>query len=155
VRVGLSEIPRGCRLAEAVNAVLDAYHDEGNANQEHDWELAYERLILDYGAYSPLHTLSNTVWVILALLYGGGDLNRTLGLAVACGMDTGSNAANAGSVLGLLQSRVQLPARWVAPLEDTLCTALAHVPTARISDLARRTAAIAEGIVSNGAPAAP
>ena len=153
VRVGLSEIPRKCRLSEAINAVVEAYETEEDGSRDHNWELAYERLLLDYGAYSPLHTLNNTVWVVLALLYGAGDLDRTLGLAVACGMDTGSNAANAGSVMGLLHSRAQIPVQWIAPLEDTLCTALAHCPTSRISELARRTAVIAEEIVTNGTPA--
>lgn len=146
VRVGLSEIPRGCRLAEVVNAVLDAYRSGD------DWELAYERLLLSYGAYSPVHTLNNTAWVILALLYSRGDLTRALGMAVACGMDTSSNAASVGSIMGLLCAASQIPAQWTVPLEDTLCTALAQLPTARISELARRTAVIAEATLINGAP---
>jgi ADP-ribosylglycohydrolase len=145
VRVGLSEIPRNCRLAEAVHAVVDAYHDE---DQGQNWELAYEQLLLRYGAYSPIHTLNNTAWVILALLYSGGDFGRALGLAVACGMDTGSNAASVGSLMGLIHSRALIPDQWIAPLDDALCTALAQFPTARISDLARRTAAIAEKTLS-------
>lgn len=141
VRVGLSEIPRNCRLAEAINAVLTAYR-AGD-----DWELAYERLLLSYGAYSPIHTLNNTAWVILALLYGGGDFDRALGLAVTCGMDTGSNAASVGSVMGLLHSRARIPAHWIAPLADTLCTALSQSYETRISELARRTAVLAERIL--------
>ncbi len=144
VRVGLSEIPRNCRLAEAVNTVLAAYHNGDDGREEHGWELAYERLLLSYGAYSPIHTLNNTAWVILALLYGGGDFDRALGLAVACGMDAGSNAASVGSVMGALYTAARIPAQWRAPLEDTLCTALAHSPDTRISELARRTAVIAE-----------
>jgi transcriptional regulator with XRE-family HTH domain len=165
VRVGLSEIPRHCRLAEAVNAVLEGYYNEATTGYDHGWsrdehgwsrdelgwELAYERLILEYGAYSPLHALNNTVWVVLALLYGGGDLDRTLGLAVACGMDTSSNAASAGSVIGLRNSCAGIATPWTAPLEDTLCTALAHCPTARISELARRTAVIAEDAITHHA----
>lgn len=153
VRVGLSEIPRRCRLAEAVNAVLDAYDDDMNDGRERDWELAYERLILGYGGYSPIHTISNTAWVILALLYGGGDLTRALGLAVACGMDTGSNAASVGSVMGLLRGQAEVPAHWVTPLDDTLCTGLAHLPTTRISELAHRTAQLAEAALTDGLPA--
>ncbi len=142
VRVGLSEIPRGCRLAEAVNAVLDARRDGA------DWEQAYEQLLLRYGAYSPIHTLNNTAWVILALLYGEGDFDRALGLAVACGLDTGSNAASAGSVMGALYTAARIPAQWTAPIHDTLSTALAQFPQMQISALARRTAALAERTLS-------
>ena len=143
VRVGLSEIPRNCRLAEAVNAVLDARRDGA------DWEQAYEQLLLRYGSYSPLHTLNNMAWVVLALLYGEGDFDCALGLAVACGLDTGSNAASAGSVMGALYTAARIPAQWTAPLHDTLCTALAQFPQMRISALARRTAALAERTLSN------
>jgi len=153
VRVGLSEIPCDCRLAKAVNAVLDTYHNGTTEREERGWELAYERLILDYGAYSPIHTLNNTAWVILALLFGDGDFDRALGLAIASGLDTGSNAASVGSVMGLLGSHTQIPDKWIAPLEDTLHTALAQVPTTRISDLAHRTATVAEATLTNGAPA--
>ncbi len=149
VRVGLSEIPRHCRLAEAVNAVLAAYRSGD------DWEQAYDQLILRCGVYSPLHAINNTAWVVLALLYGGGDFTRTLGLAVACGMDTGSNAASVGSVMGLRSAAAHIPPQWTAPLEDTLCTALAQFPTAHISELARRAANIAEATLNqtqNGGP---
>ena len=142
IRVGLSEIPRHCRLAEAVNAVLDARRNGD------DWELAYEQLLLNYGAYSPIHTINNTAWVVLALLYSDGDFDRALGLAVACGMDTGSNAANVGSLVGLLHSVRGFPRHWTAPLEDTLCTGLAQIPTTWISELARRTAILAEKTLS-------
>ena len=142
IRVGLSEIPRNCRLAEAVNEVLEVQRTSD------DWELAYEQLILNYGAYSPIHTVNNTAWVILALLYSDGDFSRALGLAVACGMDTGSNAASVGSLLGLLRSSIRIPTHWTAPLEGTLCTGLAQFPTAWISDLARRTAILAEKTLS-------
>jgi ADP-ribosylglycohydrolase len=143
IRVGLSEIPRSCRLAEAVRAALDLHAQGG------DWEAAYEHLLLSYGSYAPLHVINNTVWTVLALLYGGGDFDRTLGMAVACGLDTASNAATVGSVMGLLHSSARIPAPWVAPLEDTLYTAVAQFPTAHISDLARRTAVLAEHTLSD------
>jgi len=141
VRVGLSEIPRDSRLAEAVRDVLDAHQSS------EDWELAYERLLLDYGDYLPIHAINNTAWVVLSLLYGGGDLDRALGTAVACGMDTGSNAANVGSVMGALASASGIPLKWIEPLQDTLFTAIARFPQARISELARRTAQLAEAVL--------
>ncbi len=144
VRVGLSEIPHNCRLAEAVNAALDAHYNGANGGEERDWEPAYERLLLDTGAYAPLHAINNTAWVILALLYSDGDLDRALGLAVACGMDTGSNAATVGSVMGALTTARGISDLWTEPLNDTLSTALAHHSEVRISALAHRTAALAE-----------
>jgi ADP-ribosylglycohydrolase len=125
-----------------VREVLDLY------DQNDDWELAYEQMILKYGAYSPIHAIINTIWVVLALLYGRGDFGSALGLAVACGLDTGSNAASVGSVMGAVCTTVGIPPQWTAPLHDTLSTALAQFPVARISELARRTADLAESTLT-------
>jgi len=142
IEVGLSEIPARCRLAEAVRDVLEL------CQQCDDWELAYERLILKYGAYAPIHSINNTIWMLLALLYARGDFDRALGTAVACGMDTGSNAASTGSIMGLICGSSQIPSHWTAPLNDTLHTALSHFPERRISELARRTAWLSEKALS-------
>ena len=138
IRVGLSEIPQNCRLAEAVNTALDAYR------RIEEWDLAYNHLLLKYGTYSPIHTINNTLWVILSLLYSRGDFNRALGTAVACGMDTSSNAATTGSVMGTIYTQPRIPAHWAEPLQNTLQTAIAQFSETSISDLAKRTARIAE-----------
>jgi ADP-ribosylglycohydrolase len=141
IQVGLSEIPERSRLAEAVRDVLDAFHECD------DWELAYEHLILKYGAYSPIHAINNTAWVLLALLFGAGDLDKTLGTAVACGMDTGSNAASAGSIAGVLCGATRIPAHWLEPLDGTLRSGIANFHETRIAELARRTARISEKVL--------
>lgn len=138
VRVGLSEIPSHSRLAEAIQDGLTAFQ------YNDDWELAYESLILKYGSYSPIHTINNTLWVVLALLFGEGDFTRAFSTALTCGMDTGSNTASLGSIMGMILSSSRLPSQWIEPLEDTLYISLAHFSSMRISDLAQRTARLAE-----------
>jgi ADP-ribosylglycohydrolase/transcriptional regulator with XRE-family HTH domain len=142
IRVGQSEIPCNSRLAEAIQDVLAVYR------QNDDWELAYEHLILKYGAYSPIHSINNTIWVLLALLYSNGDFNRAVGLAVSCGMDTGSNAANVGSIMGLIYAGSRIPSHWIEPLNDTLHSAISLFSETSISELAQRTAKISEKTLS-------
>ena len=142
VQVGLSVIPANCRLAEAVRDVLAA------RARSSDWELAYEQLLLKYGSYSPIHTINNMAWVVLSLLFCEGDLDRALGMAVCCGMDTGSNAASVGSLMGVILGSSRIPAYWTGPLHDSLSTGLAHFSEMRISELARRTAGLAEKSLS-------
>ena len=84
----------------------------------------------------------------MSLLFSGGNLDQALGLAVTCGMDTGSNAASVGSLLGVMLGSSRIPAHWTNPLQDTLSTGLAHFSETQISDLARRTARIAEKTLS-------
>jgi ADP-ribosylglycohydrolase len=142
IRIGLSQIPRNCRLAEAARDTLAVFHEE------EDWEAAYDRLLLKYGSYHPAHTINNTIWCLLALLYGGYNLTRSLGIAVTCGMDTDCNCANIGSVLGVLFGGSSIPEYWSAPLEDTLYTAVSQFGKLSISDLARRTAKVAENVLT-------
>ena len=138
LRAGLSEIPAGCRLAKSVQEVI-ALHD-----REPDWEAAYETLLPEMAGMHPVHAINNTVWMVLALLYGAGDFDRTLGIAVTCGFDTDCNGANAGALLGLIHGAQAIPAKWTAPLEDTLYFSLADWRETRISELARRTARLAD-----------
>lgn len=142
IRVGLSQIPGNCRLAEAVRDTLAVFHEV------EDWEVAYDRLLMKYGGYHPAHTINNTIWCLLALLYGHCDLTRSFGIAVTCGMDTDCNSANVGSVLGVLLGASAIPEFWSEPLEDTLYTAVSQFSKLRITDLARRTAKIAETVLT-------
>jgi ADP-ribosylglycohydrolase len=142
IQVGLSEIPGNCRLAEAVRDVLQVFREV------EEWEVAYDRLLLKYGSYHPAHTLNNTLWCLLALLYGRKDLTQSLGIAATCGMDTDCNCANVGSVLGIILGAEALPEHWTAPLQDTLFTTVSQFRELRISDLAGRTARIAEKVLT-------
>jgi ADP-ribosylglycohydrolase len=142
IRVGLSQIPRGCRLAEAVTDTLAV------AREEDDWEIAYDRLLMKYGSYHPAHTINNTLWCLLALLYGRHDLTQSLGIAATCGMDTDCNCASVGAVLGVMLGGTAVPEHWSAPLQDTLYTAVSQFRELRISDLARRTAGIAASVLT-------
>jgi ADP-ribosylglycohydrolase len=141
IRVGLSEIPRDCRLAEAIHEVL-ALRSEVD-----DWESAYEHLLPKQAALHPVHAINNTVWLVLALLYGNGDFEKTICTAVMCGFDTDCNGANAGTLLGVLTGAKNLPRKWSDPLEDTLHTAVAGYGEMQISALARRTTVLAEKIL--------
>jgi len=138
----LAEIPRACRLAQAVQDTLAVFHEVD------DWEAAYDRLLLKYGSYHPAHTINNTIWCLLALLWGGNDLTRSLGIAATCGMDTDCNCASVGSVLGVILGAENLPERWTTPLDDTLYTSVSQFHELKISDLARRTARIAESVLT-------
>lgn len=142
IGVGLSEIPGNCRLAEAVQDTLAVWREVN------DWEVAYDRLLLKYGAYHPAHTINNTIWCLLALLFGKNDLTQALGIAAACGMDTDCNCANVGAVLGVILGAAALPSHWTDPLQDTLYTAVSQFRELRISDLARRTTRMASLVLN-------
>ncbi len=45
----------------------------------------------------------NGAYVVMGLLYGGGDLLKTIEIAIRCGQDADTTAANAGGIVGCLR----------------------------------------------------
>jgi hypothetical protein len=63
---------------------------------------------------------------------------------VAGGWDTDSDGATVGSVAGALLGAEGLPGQWTRPLRDRVASSLTGFDGVRLSDLAARTAALAE-----------
>lgn len=123
VQAGLCFVPRACRLRRDVEQVVawhaaglsadqaaQRIHEQYDENQGYDWCLA----------------ASNCMVVTMALLYGGGDVTTTLGLAVQCGFDTDCNGATCGSIVGMLRGAGAIDPAWTAPLGGKLRTALCY-----------------------------
>ncbi|HWN32071.1 MAG TPA: ADP-ribosylglycohydrolase family protein [Pseudonocardia sp.] len=137
----LDHVPPRSRLAKAITDVLDQHGGGGT------WDEALTRIRATYGHYSWIHTVNNAALVVAGLLWGDGDLARTVGLTVMGGWDTDSNGATVGSVAGVLAGTAALPAHLIEPLHDTTRSALFGFDHSRISDLAARTARLArEGL---------
>jgi len=138
---GLAEIPARSRLAEAVLDTLAAHE------QYLTWEEAWDSLMVKYGHYHGVHTINNAVIVLLGLLYGDMDLGRTISIAVMGGFDTDCNGATAGSILGALLGASALPKEWVEPLGDRVTSYVIGYFDNPISELARRTLAVAKQVL--------
>lgn len=133
ILAGLAEIPENCRLAAAVRETLCW------AGECETWEVAWEQVNARYGNYHWVHVIPNTCAIVLALLYGGGELGRSICLAVMAGWDTDCTGATVGSIVGAMTGARALPAEWIAPLGDRLETYIPGEGEARLSNLAART----------------
>lgn len=133
---GLANIPRTSRLHEAVLRVIDWYH------ASHDWIKVCDKIIEVYGDWYFAGAINNICLIVLSLLEGNLDLEKTMCTAVMCGVDTDCNSGNAGSVVGAALGYKALPQHWIAPLNDDVHSAVADFGFGRISDLAKRTIAV-------------
>ncbi len=138
IRRALAEIPQSCRLAEGIGRCLQ-WCDEDDG-----WRATWQRIIADYGHYHRVHTINNALLCIMALKHGGGDLRRSVAIAVMAGLDTDCNGATVGSVMGALLGAEGIPEDLADPLNDTLETALSGMAQLRISDLMERSLAVAD-----------
>jgi len=136
VEIGLSEIPAGSRLAEAIRFALSL------PDREATWEGAVDRIYERYGRYHWVHTINNAALVTAALIYGEGDYERTICSAVMGGWDTDCNGATVGSVLGVMLGARGLPAKWIAPLNNRVRTSLKGFDNITFDELAQRTLAL-------------
>ena len=137
VTSALEAVPPDSWLAESIRDVLDYYLDDPA-----DWEAAWQRITqkyflrMDYNWIQwpyggriggiNLDAKLNCAYMTIALLYGQGDPERTLSLAIRSGQDCDSNAANA---LGILFTTIG----WDS-LPETYRHAVPTLPDIRYAD---------------------
>lgn len=136
IRGGMAEIPHTSRLYAAVSEVLTGYRDGVSqkkcfARIHAQWD--------EHSAHGWCHTISNAMIVAAALLYGEGDFERSICMAVETGFDTDCNGATVGSVLGMAKGAAAIPAAWSEPLQDTLHTEIFGVSKVKIRACAALT----------------
>jgi ADP-ribosylglycohydrolase len=145
VETALTEIPRNCRLAEAVRNTLQWW------DESHDWLAVYRRIAAEYNKYQPGGTVNNACIIVNALLAGDGDFERTMCLTVMQGQDTDCTAGTAGSVIGAWIGASGIPAKWSGPLADTFESAIPGNGKNSISATAERILRLSLGLGSKEA----
>lgn len=112
-------------------------------DQDETWEETFGRIEQTFSDYHRVHTINNAALVLMGLLHGDADFERTICITVMGGWDTDCTGATAGSVLGALLGAKKLPAKWTYPLDDTLHSALDGYTINPISELADETTKLA------------
>ena len=135
VQAGLSYIPPNSRLAQAIRKTL------GWCQIYRDWESTLRQIVLHYSGYHFAHVINNTCIIVMGLLYGEGDLEKTLCITLMGGYDTDCTCATAGSIVGMMKGASALPDKWIGPLNDRLESMVMGFGDCTISDLAKRTKA--------------
>lgn len=136
INCGLSQIPQNCRLTEHINTIISAK----NKHHDEEWVINHIHTLFDEKQiHHWCHTIPNAMIVCFALLYGNKDFEKSLALAIISAFDTDCNAATVGSVIGIINGASLIPQKWVAPLNDTVCSGVKGFEEVSISSLAQRT----------------
>jgi ADP-ribosylglycohydrolase len=121
---GLSLIPADSVIARLIHDVRDWHARDG------DWRKTRERIVADYG-YDKYggncHMVPNHALIILGLLYGDDDFQKSLMIANTSGWDTDCNSGNLGCLLGIKNGLAGIDAGpdWRGPVADRM-----YLPTA-------------------------
>lgn len=93
---GLEIVPTERRLAQALRSVVQ-WHKEGAS-----WEETRQKMLGKFGSHNFTDVTLNLSYILIGLLFGEGDFERSLKLSINCGMDTDCTGATCGSILGIL-----------------------------------------------------
>lgn len=96
IRKGRTFIPKGSKLNCALETVIDCY------NSGVGWKKT-RKIILEHFSHPDFtNVVQNLSFVIIALLYGEGDMRKTINIALQCGYDTDCTCASAAAVIGII-----------------------------------------------------
>lgn len=132
-------LPSGSETARAVEWVCDSHRLNMGA-----WT-CWEELLNKYGNENFTHAPLNVALTIWALLYGEGDFEKSILLAVNAGYDTDCTTATVGATLGLILGPEGIPTRWSEPIGEGVFVGpgiLGINAPNTITELTKRTAAL-------------
>ncbi len=59
----------------------------------------------------------NSAYIVIGMLYGGGDFGKTMEITARCGQDSDCNPSSAGGILGAMMGYSNIPAYWKGALK--------------------------------------
>lgn len=120
-QTALQAIPAGCQYAEMVRDMI-AWYQADPDNWERTWEKCQAKYRRDpeyqKASNGGIDCKINGAYVLMGLLYGKGDLERTVIISCRCGMDSDCNPSSAAGVLGTALGFSRLPARFTTGLDE-------------------------------------
>lgn len=118
VQAGLKCIPAKSQYAETIRDTLTWFRQFPD-----DWETTWNHVNEKYQLNPAYRRFScggpndefnidakiNGAYIVIGLLYGRGDIKKSIVLAMRCGQDSDCNPANAGGIIGTVLGRSGLP----------------------------------------------
>jgi hypothetical protein len=124
VHAGLVCVPTGSQFHECVTDTINWYHQHPN-DWAKTWDLIeakyqdnpdYRRFSCDKGDFN-IDAKINAAYIVMGLLYGQGDIDRTITLSTRCGQDSDCNPSNAAGILCTTIGFDNLPDRFTRALD--------------------------------------
>ncbi len=96
VKKGMEFIPKDSRLYRCYDEILNCYTGK-------TWQEMRQIVLSKYSHPDFTNVVQNLAFVLIALLYGKGDMRDTINIALKCGYDTDCTCASAASVVGIIK----------------------------------------------------
>ena len=123
VTEGLKAIPQQSRFYACMTDVIN-WHKQ----YPDDWKKCWEEIEKKWGTNDiacpdgievpfNIETYVNGAYIILGLLYGQGDFEKTIDISTRAGQDSDCTPATAAGILGVIQGYKAIPEYWKPALE--------------------------------------
>ena len=130
----LGFVPARSRFAEVVRDSI-RWCDESRS-----WQVAWEKAEASHaGRYHPDHTFPAICSVVIGLLFGDGDFERSTCITATCGLDTDCSAGQTAAIMGTILGASRIPAKWKDPIGDDFETFVVGYERLKTSEVAEWT----------------
>jgi hypothetical protein len=121
LQTAIKSLPPKSAYARIVNDVIDGYKRNPD-----DWRETWHELQKKWGeddicgALDPFNIDAklNGAYIVMGMLYGEGDFEKTMEISTRCGQDSDCNPSNASGVIGILSGYNNIPTKWTQYIDE-------------------------------------
>lgn len=123
VTEALKTIPEESQYYRCMADVIE-WHKQYPEDWKKTWKLCQDKwndeIGCPDGVFQPLNidAVINSAYVIIGLLYGNGDFDKTMDISTRCGQDSDCNPATAAGILGTMLGYENIPKKWTDNLVE-------------------------------------
>lgn len=153
VSEALKAIPAKSSYALCIKDVINGYKKYPN-----DWQRTWQYIYDKWGRTDiciPYHDFNidaklNGAFVIIGLLYGHGDFERTMQITIRCGQDTDCNSSNVAAVLGITKGYSNIPDKFKSNISTIADKPFLHTDYSYKKAVTQSLTFINENVLANG-----
>jgi hypothetical protein len=123
VNKALRSLPAESDYAKIINDVI-VLHKQYPTNWREAWQELNNKWgnvnICEAGKTFNIDAKLNGAFIVMGLLYGDGDVDKTMEIATRCGQDSDCNPSNAVAVLGVIKGFSGLPSAYQTKMAGKL-----------------------------------
>ncbi|MBC8181516.1 ADP-ribosylglycohydrolase family protein [candidate division KSB1 bacterium] len=154
VEAGFKALPEGSGYAEIIGDLFK-WHKQYPLDWKKTWqelEDKYNNDLCPWGVHSKFNIQArlNGAYIALGLLYGEGDLEKTVELSTRCGQDSDCNPANSGGIVGTMLGFNNLPEKITTAMAPHMNTDFHFTPFSIESASKECLRLSLENILANG-----
>ena len=129
IDAGLAAIPKASKYHQIISDVIQWHGEKPN-----DWLAVWYQIEEKWqddvdclpGSPVNINALLNGAYIVMGLLFGEGDMAKTIEISVRCGQDADCNPSNAAGVLGCMKGFAALDANWTSGIPAIADTNFAY-----------------------------